>query len=121
MANIIRKSRNQGNNSTPVKVALFDANIKDADWDSIKSYPITNLVETVNGFKGVRSTMGGIVEFSDIQGCRVGMIASQGGNIYRDIVTIVGRTNADIVIKFDDDNTEYSVTASMVRFVKGVE
>ena len=43
------------------------------------------------------------------------MITQIGGNVYRDIVTVVGATNSAYVVEID--GVEYSVRKSVVRFV----
>lgn len=117
---IITKARNQGNNVSPVAMPLYDGDLNAVNWDSITTLPEINIS---GGSKqdGIRSKLTTNKTYSDISGMRVGMLAKSGENVFRDVVTIVGRTNTHVIVKFDDEPTEYSVRMSIVRFVKGVE
>ena len=117
---VIKKARNQGQNVTVVQMPIYEGNIASADWDDVPKGKITNQVVSVSGAKGVRSLIKNVT-VSDIQGVRVGMMVKEGSTVYRDIVTIIGQTQNDIIVKFDDDPVEYSIRRSQVRLVLGVE
>lgn len=99
---------------------VYAGTISTADWDTILDSEITNRVTGANGSGGLRSFIQ-VITLADISGRRVGIMAKEGERVEKDIVTIVGCTNTDLIVKFDDDETEYSVKRSQVRLVLGVE
>lgn len=118
---IITKTRGTKNVSSPVLVALYDAPLN-VDWDALATMEPVNMSKAINDQNGIRSTLDLGVVLSDIQGCRVGMLAKEGNTIYRDVVTLKGMTNAGIIVTFDDEpETYYTVARYQVKFVKGVE
>ena len=117
---IITKARGK-NLSSPVKVPLYAGSVATVDWDALISQEPVNVSKVVNNAKGVRSTLDMGAILTDIEGCRVGMLSKEGNTIYRDIVTLIGMTNTGIIVKFDDEETIYTVAKSQVRFVNGVE
>lgn len=120
MADIV-KARNQGNNSSPVCVPLYGAPLGCA-WDAIATYQIVNtaIPESVAGSRSIRCKVETTAEYLDIEGRTVGMISKIGDEVFRDVVTIVGMTGTAFVVRFGDEDTEYSVRKSVVRFVEGV-
>lgn len=115
MADIV-KARNVGQNGSPVCVPLYNAPF-DASWDAIATYEITNrIVKDPSAGTSVLTLIDASrPEYESIDGRTVGMITQIGGNVYRDIVSVVGCTNTAFVVEID--GTEYSVRKSLVRFV----
>lgn len=118
MSDIV-KARNVGQNASPVIAPLYDAPA-DANWDSIPTFPIVNVVKrpSIGGAKSILSRLDTGVEYTSIDGMTVTMVSKIGGDVFKDVVEIVGSTGTAYVVKIDD--VEYSVRKSIVRFIKGV-
>lgn len=117
---VIKKSKNQGNNRTDVFMPVYAGTLSTADWNTITNAEITNRIVGSNGTEGARSFMQ-IVRLSSIDGRKVGMLVKEGEKVTKDIVTVIGMTNTDVIVKFEDEDTEYSIKRPQVRFVLGVE
>lgn len=115
----ITKTRGTKNVSSPVEVALYDADFNSIEFGALASLEPINIVKVGNDATGIRSRMDLGVKFSDIQGCKVGMITQIGNATYRDIVTIKGMTNSGYIVEFDDEpEVYYTVARAIARFVK---
>lgn len=116
---IITKARNQGSNVTVVNLPVYMGSVSSVQWDSVSTLPESNVMQSY--ITGIRSKLNTGKQYSDISGKRVGMLVKSGEQIYRDVCTVIGRTNTHVIVVFDDEPTEYSVRLSCVRFVDGVE
>ncbi len=119
MADIV-KARNAGQNASPVNVPLYDAPF-DANWDAIGTFEITNMVkkDPKAGASILTLVDANRPDYESIDGRTVGMITQIGGNVYRDVVKMVGVTNASYVVEID--GVEYSVRKSVVKFTARTE
>ena len=116
MADIV-KSRNIGQNCTPVYTPVYMAGI-DTLWDSIPTMPVINLRTKVNP-SGVKSIFDLVEkntpEYEDISGSTVMMVCKIGNDLTHDIVKVIGCTNTGYVVEYN--NTEYTVKRSITRFI----
>ena len=116
MADIV-KSRNIGQNCTPVYTPVYMAGI-DTVWDSIPTMPVINLRAKLNP-TGVKSIFDLVEkntpEYEDISGGTVMMVCKIGNDITHDIVKVIGCTNTGYVVEYN--NTEYTVKRSITRFI----
>lgn len=119
MADIV-KARNAGQNASPVNVPLFDAPF-DATWDAIGTFEIVNQMQKnpKAGASVLTLIDANRPDFESIDGRTVGMITQIGGNVFRDVVKVIGATNASFVVEID--GVEYSVRKSVVKFIARVE
>ena len=116
MADIV-KSRNIGQNCTPVYTPVYMAGI-DTLWESIPTMPVINLRAKLNP-TGVKSIFDLIEkntpEYEDISGGTVMMVCKIGNDVTHDIVKVIGCTNTGYVVEYN--NTEYTVKRSITRFI----
>ena len=116
MADIV-KSRNIGQNCTPVYTPVYMAGI-DTLWESIPTMPVINLRAKLNP-TGVKSIFDLVEkntpEYEDISGGTVMMVCKIGNDITHDIVKVIGCTNTGYVVEYN--NTEYTVKRSITRFI----
>lgn len=116
MADIV-KSRNIGQNCTPVYTPVYMAGI-DTVWDSIPTMPVINLRAKLNP-TGVKSIFDLVEkntpEYEDISGGTVMMVCKIGNDVTHDIVKVIGCTNTGYVVEYN--NTEYTVKRSITRFI----
>ena len=117
MADIV-KSRNIGQNCTPVYTPVYMAGI-DTVWDSIPTMPVINLRAKLNP-TGVKSIFDLVEkntpEYEDISGGTVMMVCKIGNDVTHDIVKVIGCTNTGYVVEYN--NTEYTVKRSITRFIQ---
>lgn len=116
MADIV-KSRNIGQNCTPVYTPVYMAGI-DTVWDSIPTMPVINLRAKLNP-TGVKSIFDLVEkntpEYEDISGGTVMMVCKIGNDVTHDIVKVIGCTNTGYVVEYN--GTEYTVKRSITRFI----
>ena len=116
MADIV-KSRNIGQNCTPVYTPVYQAGI-DTLWDSIPTMPVINLRAKLNP-TGVKSIFDLVEkntpEYEDISGGTVMMVCKIGNDVTHDIVKVIGCTNTGYVVEYN--GTEYTVKRSITRFI----
>ena len=116
MADIV-KSRNIGQNCTPVYTPVYMAGI-DNVWDSIPTMPVINLRAKLNP-TGVKSIFDLVEkatpEYEDISGTTVMMVCKIGNDLTHDIVKVIGCTNTGYVVEYN--GTEYTVKRSITRFI----
>ena len=116
MADIV-KSRNIGQNCTPVYTPVYMAGI-DTVWDSIPTMPVINLRAKLNP-TGVKSIFDLVKkntpEYEDISGGTVMMVCKIGNDVTHDIVKVIGCTNTGYVVEYN--GTEYTVKRSITRFI----
>ena len=119
MSDIV-KARNAGQNASPVNVPLYDAPF-DANWDAIGTFEIVNQVQKnpKAGASVLTLIDANRPDYESIDGRTVGMITQIGGNVYRDVVKVIGATNASYVVEIG--GIEYSVRKSVVKFTARVE
>lgn len=119
MADIV-KARNMGQNASPVNVPLYDAPI-DANWDAIETFEIVNRIkkDPKAGASVLTLIDANRPDYESIDGRTVGMITQIGGNVFRDVVKVIGATNAGYVVEIG--GVEYSVRKSVVRFTARTE
>lgn len=116
MADIV-KSRNIGQNCTPVYTPVYMAGI-DTLWESIPTMPVINLRAKLNP-TGVKSIFDLVEkntpEYEDISGGTVMMVCKIGNDVTHDIVKVIGCTNTGYVVEYN--GTEYTVKRSITRFI----
>ena len=116
MADIV-KSRNIGQNCTPVYTPVYQAGI-DTLWESIPTMPIVNQVKkaSLNGVKSIFDLVEKATpEYEDISGTTVMMVCKIGNDLTHDIVKVIGCTNTGYVVEYN--GTEYTVKRSITRFI----
>lgn len=115
----IVKARNQGSNSSPVYAPVYKCGF-DVPFESIRNMPIENLNINIEKSDSILSMLSPKTpELLDISGRTVWMIASIGGETFKDEVTVVGKTNSAYVVQIGD--IEYSVRIAIVRFITGTD
>ena len=116
MADIV-KSRNVGQNCTPVYTPVYQAGI-DTLWESIPTMPIVSQVKkaTLNGVKSIFDLVDKATpEFEDISGTTVMMVCKIGNDLTHDIVKVIGCTNTGYVVEYN--NKENKNKRSITRLI----
>jgi hypothetical protein len=122
MKDVITKARGTDNLNRPVMVPLYPANLFSVEWDEINNLEPVNTQKNLNAKTGIRSKIDLGDALTDIQGRKVGMLTMVNNEVYRDVVTLVGTTNTNLIVTFDDEpGVNYSVRRSIARLVNDID
>ena len=113
MVTIIRKAKTNENMEIEVKLPYYlyseDATFK----DYMNATPL-NKIE--NDSNSILSLLGGKSEYSDISGMSFLMVAFDGDKVYKNGITVKGRTANYVIVEID--GVDYSVYRNSVVFTK---